>query len=136
MEKEKRFAPPIEDPSINTDLLADILAYLQEMNVDSDYDRRTIQRIQKAADNISVVRASNIGMGDMVVRLRRNAAALQLIRSMYIDCVYAMRSEIRQLFDASQTEHEKYMEKLSKIKETYAKQNHAERSAVYRRKRK
>ena len=138
MEEVKRFVPPIEDPSINTDLLADILCWMKDIYDDrkDENERRDIKRIQKAADSISIMRAKKIGMDDMVARLRRNAMALQLIRSMYNDCMYAMRSEIRTLFEASQAEHEEYLKRLETLKSTFAKQCNAERNAKYRSKNK
>lgn len=108
--------------------LKDIDFYLRVIDDDKrfkDNDKRSLDLL-RAVERIDVVDAFDLGVTDIVQRLRRNVSAIRMLQSMLIDAIKSAHAESDAIMAAVDAAHVEYLAACEKEKELEAKRRYAE----------
>ena len=125
----KGFVPPVEKPSLDGTTVALICHNIRLLNDPKRFEDNKTAAVEllKDTERLSMLGAHDIGCGDWLVRLRKNALALITVQNLVQLTIENMVEEQNEILRAIQKEHELYLANVEKMRKAWIAENRKER---------
>ena len=117
----KDFVPPKETQTLDGRTLGALARYNAKLHTNRDRQDNIshAKELLKMADRIDIGEARLLGVSDTLVRLRRNILALRMMQDMVEDFIENINSEVNDILQASEKEHEDYLANVERLREQF-----------------